>query len=254
MRLLPAVTLCFLVAACGGDASGPAAAVCTSATAYTIGASVSGSLGAGDCQGPNGDAGDPYQFTTTSSTSFRATLTASGFASNLTLYQGTVASLSAAKIVFEDDNDANAFIPAGSYFLVVTANDGKTGSYTLTTGPANTNGCSLISYISRGASANGSINAGDCAGGLASIRQDIYEIYMDSGSSVSVTATSNRPGGVLFRSGSATSADLVSRTFASATGGTASFTYTATSSGYYRVHVLNETGATTTANYSVSVN
>ena len=253
MRLRPAVILGLSVGACSGDPAGSSAPDCTAAAAYTIGGSVSGSLGAGDCRGPDGGFSDPYSFTTNTSTSFRATLTATGFAPNLILLQGTAASLSTAKTVFDGESSANAFIPAGSYVIVVAADDGKTGSYTLTSGSSNTSDCSIRSFIFRGASASGTINANDCVGGMATIRQDIYEVYMESGSSVTINATSNRPGAVLFRSGTAASADLVSRMFNSATGGSATFSYTATSSGFYRVHMLNELGTTTTANYSFSI-
>ncbi len=231
------------VAGCGADTTAAAPpGTCAGAQTLSVGAGATGAIGTDDCKGPTGDFGDLYQFTLSSQTNIELSVAPSGFDAGIILYSGSALDAANGKLVFDLSGSGtigrNAYLPAGSYFLVVRSNDNKTGSYKVASQLANADGCgTYLNWTLPGANFSGFITATDCAGnGVA--KQDIFEFGMKAGQSVTVTATYTRNGDVLLRTGTAGSADLVRKTLAA--GGSTSFSFTAPTTDNYRVHFIGE--------------
>lgn len=248
-----------VTASCEGDSlSGTDIKACTTATAYAIGTAVSGTVDANDCKDVQGNIGDAYQFTAGSQTSFVVNFSGSGFKPSIVLYQGTIASASTSRMIVDigtsDASSFQAFLPAGSYYFVVTSENASGGSYNFsTTSGANMNGCKGLSFVAIGITLTGTITGNDCVG-LGASRTDIYEFILQSGQTVNVSGTLNKGGAFALRSGGASTPDLVTRMINTVNGGTASFSYTAATAGLYRVHVFGEPAFTGNANYTVTIN
>ena len=254
------IASCGIMAACEeGSLTDANIPLCTTGTAYAIGTTVSGTVDQNDCKDSQGNVGDVYQFTAGSQTSFVVNFSGSGFNPSIVLYQGTIANASSARAVADvgrsDASSFQAFLPAGAYYFVVTSENSSGGSYNFsTTAGANMDGCkNALSYVAIGITLSGTITGNDCTG-LGASRFDAYEFYLQSGQTVNVSGTLNKGGAFALRTGSATSADLVSRFINTTIGGTASFSYTAASAGLYRVHVASEPAMAGNATYVVGIN
>jgi hypothetical protein len=253
--LIPA---CAVLVSCGGDLSGTNIPLCTSATAYTVGTSITGSVSESDCKDGEGNIGDVYSFTTGSQSSFVVNYSGSGFKPSILLYQGTIANSASSRIIADigvsDFASFQAFLPAGAYYFVVTSENAAGGTYTFSTSsPATTNGCQR-NMILRGQTFSGDITNNDCPGNGAA-RADMYNFYLKSGETVNASFTTNKGGALALRDdGNAAAADLITRQINVVTGGTASFTYTAVKNGWVFVAVYGEPSFSGTATKAVGIN
>jgi len=170
------------------------------ATAYTVGSTVSGTMGVKDCKGPNGFSGQLYSLTASAQTNLKVTVVPTGFAPTVSVYTGTN------KIVGESSYDGTlrTFLPAGSYQIFVYSITGQGGAYTLTT-PTTTlgGGClssdgsltdSDIGYTLKGAAFSGQINATDC--GALNAKMHWYRIRLTGTDTLNTTVTVDKPAGV----------------------------------------------------------
>lgn len=215
-------------------------AACGAGTAYVVSSTVSGSITAEDCS-RNGVTGDYYTFSAVSHTSFGLTMQPSGFNGELGLYAGTPGGTST--VVFETDGSstfgANAFLPPGNYYIVAGTRGGG-GSYTLVSQPVPVSGCGqFLSYTRPGATISGVVTGNDCVG-LGVARFDAFEILLESGHTISASATMDKAGAISIRSGSASSPDLASHILSAP--GVAQVSYTTTRRDSYRVHVYGSPG------------
>lgn len=113
--------------------SGPAFFNCTVAQAYTLGSTVNGTLGTGDCVTPDAAWMDRHQFSLASPRRVTIDLTSTAFDTYLYLFNadGTV--------IAENDDTGDSYnsrlslsLPAGTYSIGATSFDaGGEGSYTL---------------------------------------------------------------------------------------------------------------------------
>jgi hypothetical protein len=187
------------------------------------------------------------------------TFSGNGFKPNILIYSGTVANMGSAKLIA--DVDASEFptfkvvVPAGSYFFTLTSENASGGSYSVgTTMGASTDGCSNILFTMPGVTFTGTITPNDCMG-LSQARFDGFNLTITSGQTINVSGTTNKGGAIALRlSGNTTAADLVSRPINNVAGGSATFSYTATSTNIYFVSMFGEPGITGPANYTLSIN
>ena len=113
--------------------SGPPFLNCTTVTTYTLGATVNGTLGTGDCVTPEGPYLDRYQLTLTTARTVTITQTSNDIDSYLYLFD------SQGVIIAENDDSGASFdsrismsLPAGTYSIGASAYDQfESGSYTL---------------------------------------------------------------------------------------------------------------------------
>ena len=218
---------------------------CAGPQPYTIGSTVTGTLGQNECKGPSELSGHIYTFALTAQTNFSVTMTPSGFEGEFGLYSSNTA------VVPEQKHGgpivARAFLPLGSYTLVAGRSKGSKGDYSLTTQPAALDGCQsdITNWITPGANVTGVVADTDCqAAGTG--RQDIYEIVLASSQTLTVSVAMDQAGAfALFTGSSAVLARNVAK------GGASSFTYTAPSAGSYRVHVQKDQGPP--VNYTMNV-
>ncbi|HUP88972.1 MAG TPA: hypothetical protein VM100_06470 [Longimicrobiales bacterium] len=245
-------------AGCSGELTGSGIPMCTTATAYTIGTSVTGTVDEKDCKDVQGNVGDAYSFTVTDQMSMVVNYTGSGFKPDIILYTGTIANSSASKVVADvaisDFTQFQAFLKPGSYYFMVTSENASGGSYNFSTSaPASTNGCNR-NMIVRGQTFTGQITTNDCTG-IGAARADMFNFYLNSGETVGINYSTNKGGTVSVRDdGNAAAADLINRSIGTPTGGTVAFSYTATKSGWVFVAALSEPANTGVANYTVTIN
>ena len=115
--------------------SGPAFLNCTVAQAYTIGATVNGTLATGDCVTPDEGWMDRYQFTVAATRTVRIDLASEEFDAFLYLFD------SDGVILARNDDGGNVFdsritisLPPGTYSIGAATFEGEGGgAYTLTT-------------------------------------------------------------------------------------------------------------------------
>jgi len=239
LRPLPVFSL-VLLASCGGGSGSSSETPNGSAQPYTVGSTVTESLGSNTARGPNGSVGRLYTLTLTQQTNLLFTLTANGFPPFLGLYTG-----SGQAIVERANTDTSfkAFLPAGTFQLFVDSMNDANGTFTLTSAPTQPSGCmypgSSYSPLSnyhtvKGATLVGTITTSDCGGEGA--RTHIYELPLTSGTQLSVSFTVDKFCGLAIRGAGGT---LASREMAGAGSGT--LTATIPSSGYYTVHIESRT-------------
>ena len=248
------VPLLLLTINCSAGGTEPTGA-CAGPQNYSIGSTASGAIGVDDCKGAAGNFGDIYQMTLTAQSRFSVTVTPSGFNAGVSLFAGLPSAAANATLVYEEVGSgpvgANAFLPPGSYFLFVESNNGKTGNYKLESQTAAAEGCgAYANWTYPGVELAGVVTTNDCAGNEPA-RQDIYELWLKKGQSVSVSATLNKIGAVLWRTGSASSANLITKNLNS--GGSTAFTFTAPSDDAYRLHVIGEPGTVGVISYTASI-
>ena len=251
MRRPAIVLLPVLLLGCPADITAPTGK-CSGPQPFTVGGAVSAAIGTDDCE-ILGEFGDAYQLTLTGQTNFRVTVTPSGFDAKVAVRAGNASTPASSTEVFGADGagpiGATAFLPAGSYFILVGSSNRKTGTYRLDAQPASADGCGS-NWTYPGADLSGTVTTGDCEGAL-SARQDIYQVQLKRGQAVAVSATLSRNGAVLWRTGSASSADLVTKVLPQ--GGSTAFTFTAASDGTYRLHMLGEPSTTGVVTYSATI-
>lgn len=257
MRYSALLAATLIVAGCDGELTGDDIPLCTSATAYTIGATVTGTVDSKDCKDVEGNVGDVYQFTT-GQTAFVVNFSGTGFKPSIVLYQGTISSASSSRVVADvgasDASSFEAHLPEGAYYFIVTSENATGGNYNFSTSTAvPQQGCGSLRYTTQGMTASGTITANDCAGANTT-RFDAYHFYLRSGQTVNITGSLSKSGGFSLRTGDASSPDLVTRLINVSTGGSVSFSYTAPSSALYRVHVGSDPQFTGTTSYVVGIN
>ncbi|HSJ09719.1 MAG TPA: hypothetical protein VK928_07375 [Longimicrobiales bacterium] len=246
--------LFLMLAACSEPLGNTAA--CNGGIALSVGTPVQGAVEASDCKDERDRVGDYYRFSLSGQTNIEVTMRPDGFEGELSLFAGDPKRLGEAVLIFEvigpGTIGGHAFLPAGSYFIVAGTAGSKGGGYTLGTGPAVTNGCPDLYYSTLpGATISGTVTTDDCRGGTATVRQDAYGMPLTAGQRVVVTVAMDRVGMVLWRTGSAATPDLVSRTLSQA--GTVQFEFTAPRTDAYRVHLLGHPGVVGTIGYTVSI-
>ena len=251
MRRRTIILVPVLALGCAGGIAAPAGK-CNGPQNHTVGSAATAAIGTDDCE-VMGRYGDIYQLTLTGQTNFRVTVTPSGFDAAISLLAGNSSAPGSAIEVFGTDGSgpigANAFLPAGSYFILVGSSNCKSGTYKLESQSVSADGCGS-NWTYPGADLSGVVTTSDCEGG-ASARQDIYQIQLKRGQTVAVSAVLNKNGAVLWRTGSASSANLVTKVLPQ--GGSAAFSFTATSDDVYRLHVLGELSTTGVMSYSASI-
>ena len=230
-------------------------AACAAPQTYAIGSTATGAVEDKDCLDFQGRVVDVYQFTLTTQASFQLVMQASGFNAELGLYSGQATSAAQGKLIFEVVGSSTvggtAFLPPGSYFILAGTAESKGGSYTLTSPAPTATGCSPYLYWTQpGATFAGSVTGNDCAG-AGTARQDAIGMWLSSGQTVNVSVTLDKAGSVLWRTGDATTANLVTRSLTQA--GSTQFSFTAPRADAYRVHVNGEPNAIGSINYTVSI-
>jgi len=223
-------------------------ATCGTSQTYVGGSTATGKIEASDCKS-GGDYIDVYSLTVTEQAGLVFTLTgSSGGMSIFAGLSGTTLDDSKEVLWVDNGKSAKGYFPPGTYTIVI----GSHGSadYSLQSASANSNGCS-DNFIVRGATTGAAITDADCSAN-GGAKQDSYAIQLKSGQPVSVTASLLKQGAVTLRSRTQ-SADLVTRMFDTPGGGTASFNYTATASGWYEITVYGEPARFGASGYSLTV-
>lgn len=240
LALFAAALSSVAVACASADGTGPGEN-CVGPVLYTVGVGVDGSISDTDCTGPDKERLDVYQISLTGQTNFMLKMTSSGFTGGMGMFTSVTSRLSEPEIFGVDGSGTiggRVFLPAGTYYLAVGSESGR-GNYVLESSLAASNDCSVENWTAAGMSINGVLTSTDCAGNPG-VHQDIYFLRMVSGRSYTVTATLQKPGNLLLRPAGASNTDLRSQGTASASGGTLTFSYTPTTTGDYRVHVLSD--------------
>ncbi len=241
MKVQSRLTMLLAVSLLGGCSvvdkiTGNSSDTCKGASAYTAGATMAGTLGAGNCKGPTGTAGQLYSMTLSQQANLQLTVTTTAFTPFVGLYT------SAGKIVAENltGSPLKAFLPAGSYQVLVTRTSDKDGAFTLTSPTSALGGCaSSIGSISeseigvtiRGASFGGTVTATDC--GAANAKMHWYRVQLATGDTISTALTVDRVAGLYLVNSTGTT--IASKEMTGA--GSWSHTYVATADGYFSVHI-----------------
>jgi hypothetical protein len=243
------------LAACAEDSTGPKLN-CTGTTAMTIGATATGVSSDNVCEGPDGEKGQIYAFTlpTAGNVNFAVTGSLNG---ELTLYSGLSSSPATAveimNVAVNGTGAGRAFLPAGSFFLVVEPTSNTSGSYTINpTSIADNPNCFVKSFISRGVTVSGSVTGVDCTNPDPIVRVKTFYIYLKSGQTINFTLAANKVGG-FYVGGPSSTTPLFERTLPTQTGGTVTGSVTATTTGYYNLNWSSPPQAAGVSTYSLSV-
>ena len=243
LLLLPVLVSCDKLAALTGPSGS-----CQGPQAYTVGATVTSKLGNNECGGPGDIDGHLYAVTLTQQTNFLVTMTPSGFKGALGIWTAD------GRRVFETNGSgvqsAKVFLPAGQYTIAAGRNALDGGSYTLTSAPTSVDGTPTPPYVwtVRGAVIVGTVTSSDGAGNLGS-RFDGYDLVMQAGESITVTATIAQGGTINAGPNQETGVEKVVPK-----GGSATITYTAASaSNCCIVRVFGQPPGLPN-NYTVSIN
>ncbi len=233
------------LAGCPTDAVTGPSGTCGGPQPYTVGATATGKLGENECSGPGGIVGHLFALALTGQTNFAVSMVPSGF-------EGVVGLWTASnQLVFEASGSgaigAPVFLPAGQYTLVVGRSKQGAGSYTLSTRTTALTDCGTDAWTIPGASISGTLTESDCAG-APGVRQDIYFIRLAAGQTINATATMDQPGQLAVFTGTTVLANKQV-----AKGGSASLSYTATSSGVYSVRAMRDQ-TTQSQSYTISIN
>jgi hypothetical protein len=206
---------------------------CTGSVTLSIGTTINGTSGDNACTAPGGETGQLYTFTLASANNVNFAVTGS-FAGEMTLYSGSSEIMNVAG---SGQMAGRAFLPAGSYTLVMEPTSKSSGAYTINPTFISENAnCFVQSFAAKGVSISGSISGVDCTNPNPNERVDNFLIWLKSGQSVSVSGSIARPGNFgLVAPNSSTTAVL--QTVLAQTGGTTSFSYTATVTGYHTIFV-----------------
>ena len=243
--------LAFLVVAssvlgCAADVATPSG-VCTGATPLTIGATANAKAGSDECAIAGG-AGQIISLTLTTPMTFLVTMTPSGFVGGFTMFSGTYANVGAAKEILSVEGSspmgARAFLPVGQYFMAAGRKGATGGAYSLTTTVTQNADCAYENWTVPGITLTGTLTTRDCPGLLGSTQQ-IYNVRLSAGQSVSIMASVSKNGSVIWGTSSGT---IVERLLAAPTGGSASINYSATADNIYLLHFFNnqpQTGSST---------
>ena len=228
---------------------------CASPQAYSPGATATGRIEATDCK--TGDTYlDLYLLSVTTQGGVVFTLSG-GLSGGMSIFAGVSAPTATSNNTIDDTKEilsvdkgqsAKGYFPPGTYLMAV-GSEGS-GDYSLTSQSAHSNECSQ-NFTYPGASIGAAITDLDCPGASGS-RYDDYRVQLRSGQRISVTATLLKPGAVVFRKLTA-SGDLVTRPMDAPNGGSTTFTYTATSQGWYAIIVFGEPGRFGAGGYSLQI-
>jgi hypothetical protein len=209
---------------------------CTGSTAVSIGTTISGASGENACSAPGGEVGQLYTFTLSSPNNVNFAVTGS-FDGEMTLYAGSSASSEIMNVAGAGNLAGRAFLPAGSYTLVMEPTSKSSGAYTINPTFISENAnCFVQSFAAKGVNISGSITGVDCANASPNERVDNFLIRLTAGQSVSVSGSISRPGNFAVMAPNSTSIAVL-RTVTVQTGGSASFSYTATTTGYHAIFV-----------------
>ena len=173
----------------GGDS-------CSGPSPFVPGTTVTGvtSQGANYCVSPEGPLAQMYAMTLSQPENVHLQLTANGFPPHLALFKSNNDLISATNDV---PTQTRAFLPAGTYKIVVASTSGKDGTYSLTSTPAEQKGCTPGETATiLGTTIVGDITSDDCnAGG---IQFDFYGLrQLPSGIAVTVSGTVGAPATML---------------------------------------------------------
>lgn len=252
---LAALGACVAVAACSKIDTLFSAAKCDGPTAYVAGSTVSGALGSA-CKGPTGRTGELYTMTLTQPTGLQPTVTTTSFNPLIGLYTASGKTV----VEYIAGSSFKAFLPAGTYQLLVARTSTTDGAFTLAT-PAVALGskCSNatgsigdtdMGITTRGATIAGSVTATDC--GAANAKFHWYRMRVATGDTVSSTITVDRTAGLSLADPTGTM--VASKELSAA--GTWSNTYVATADGWCILKVESRT-ANNSANlplaYQISI-
>jgi hypothetical protein len=180
---------------------------CATATAYTIGSSVTGALAMGHCRLASGEYTDLYSATVTGTLSVRLDLSSSAFITDLNLFDGN-GSLVAPGALTCDDNGCgpnsstrvllgpgNYVAGAGGYTYDYNGNPvgGVVGPYTLSSVvvPEDVAGCEQV-FITRGVTTAQRIESTDCTATFrsASYFSDQFTIQLTAGQTYTISMSS----------------------------------------------------------------
>lgn len=224
---------------------------CQGPATLAIPSSNAGRVGENDCRDAAGRSGDIYTFTLATARNFELALGGSGFTPRLTVVRGTPTA-EGREVMAEGGPDVDVtrlHMAAGSYYAVVGGNDGRGGAFTLEARDVGA-GCKNAFGVV-GAAYSGQVTTGDC-GAAPGFQQDIVEYYLQAGERLTGTVSTDKEVDVLIMTGAGSSAPLVSRTVALNRPG--SVTFTATSAGRYRLHVIANPSRFGVVAYSVQTN
>jgi hypothetical protein len=160
---------------------------CDTATNYTLGSTVNGSLAATDCHLTTGEYVDFYGVTLTTAQALSFNMTSATLDSWLEMYDAAGNLVAVNDDVAADDVDATVrvFAPSGNYFLgASTANTNATGAYQLSSAALAGNVNCQENWIVPGVIIPGTIAATDCnfSGYLA----DEYIVVLSPGQTLTV--------------------------------------------------------------------
>lgn len=229
---------------------------CSGATAYTLGSSVTGTMGVHDCRGPNGFSGQLYALTASAQTNIKVAVVPTGFAPTVSVFTA------ANKIVGESSYNGTlkTFLPAGSYQIFVYSLNGQGGAYTLTATTTTLGGGCLTSdgsltesdmgFTLKGAAITGQIIATDC--GAVNAKMHWYRIRLAGTDTLNTTVTVDKPAGLYLVN--TTGAIVATKEMAAP--GTWTNTYAATADGTYTLRIESRASGSVSnlpLNYTVAL-
>jgi hypothetical protein len=171
---------------------------CATATAYTIGSSVTGTLAGDDCSLPYGLHADLYSMTAPSALSVRFDLSSSVFVTNLSLFDwdGSLVSSSSADCsnTYCDLNSSmRVLLSPGDYIAHASTYGSYLGPYTLSSAvvPEDVTGCEWA-FVTRGLTTSQRIQSTDCVATFRSSRyfSDQFAIQLTGGQTYTFSMSS----------------------------------------------------------------
>ena len=168
---------------------------CSGPAPFVPGSTVTGttSQGGNNCKSPDGSVAQLFTMTLGHPENLELQLAANGFPPHLGLYTSNNDIIS---LTNESPGRIKAFLPSGSYKIVVASTSGRDGTYSLTSTPAEQKGCTPgESATVIGATIVGAITADDCVEG--GIQFDFYSLrQLPPGITVTVSGTVGARSGI----------------------------------------------------------
>lgn len=169
---------------------------CSGPTSFVPGSTVTGitSQGTNNCKSPDGSVAQLFTMTLSQPENLELQLAANGFPPHLGLYTSNDDIIS---LTNEVPSRVKAFLPAGSYKIVVASTSGRDGTYSLTSTPAEQKGCTPGESVTvLGTTIAGAITVDDCA--ADGIQFDFYGLrQLPPGISVTISGTVGAPASIL---------------------------------------------------------
>jgi hypothetical protein len=237
---MPLALAVVVAVGCSSDTTGIQCDPAT-VTPLALGVTVNGSLDTGNCIS-EGDPGDAYSFTLTGTTTARFTATSDKFQPEIGVGRLNATSATDAEVmqVFGQSGQPTrgwVILPAGSYAVDLQSNNDAFGAYTLNTATGDPTGCvetngGMAVFAIPSGTINGSWDNTDCflTGGL----NEGYAMRLIAGRAYTFTLRSSiQTLGIHLEVSK--DGQIVAGNGTNSNTGVVTFSYTPTSTGYYRV-------------------